>query len=1459
MSRIFLSHSSQDDVAAVAIRDWLNENGWNDVFLDLDPALGIHPGERWERALYEHATRCEAVLFLVSHNWLSSDWCRREYELARKLNKRIFVVLIDNITIKDLPSFLTETHQAVSLASGSDHQWRRVTLPGTQEEHNVTFSTDGLARLKAGLTQAGLDPRFFAWPPENEPNRAPYRGLEPLEAVDAGIFFGRDAPVIEALDALRALRDGASPRLFVILGASGAGKSSFLRAGLLPRLARDDSAFLAVAAIRPERAAITGVNGLVAVLAAACAEKGLSTTRGDLREAAVKGAAALRPYLQELASHASTVSANPRPPTLVIAVDQAEEIFRAEGAQEGESLLVLLRDLLCADDPAVIALFVIRSDSYDALEHAKALEGLSQKAFPLLPMPRGAYQTVIEGPSKRMVQAGRKFEIDPSLTQALLTDLQAGGGSDALPLLAFTLEQLYLDHEAAGRLTYADYEHFGGLKGAIDATITRVFAEADKDARIPKDHDARLVLLRRGLIPWLAGIDPETKTPRRRRAPVTQIPDEAHPLLDLLVEQRLLIRAVDDSSHEITVEPAHEALLRQWGDLKGWLAEDFARLVTLEGVQRAARDWDANARNIAWAAHTDARLEEADRLDARPDLAALLNSTDRAYLAACREKQSEARAKELALAAAERRAARRTRIALAVSCFLAILAIGAAVFGLRQAVVARDQRANAERQAVNAEESKIEAQQQALNAERSKKDAEQQALRAQQSKQVAEQQTLKAEQRSAVLAANVSRSLTTEGSIDQALLLMLDAARVFDDDTVPDEIRIAFTKALLNRQSIATRTLFPHMRVFETDDALLLFDPATKDIWKLTDSIDPKQFLTGSPGDEDILKLRQSADRKSYIVLRTDLKVELINATTGARRQIGSFAEPKAPHGETYELGDTNITDDGLIVRQFATYRGRDPLNIKGEIDSYFQSMDSQSGTLLEGQLVGIDVTLKRKGPVGGVYGIADDDKGTQIFQINSGKDGLVAKAVRLNGRTAVAVQFGDCIAGMPSALQAKVIKVHDSLRGLNSRIECKKFGSRYLITEIYDTTAGQERSDTLYRPDGKEIDVKGIVTNSVSEDIRDNNVAWVGEFPGTRSAAARPEKDWLGVLLNRNAYVLEHNPDGDDPSGGTKGWSLVLDYRHPGFVTNGRFVATGGLIAVDPESGRIVMHDFGNQSMEKLFSSSMASIIGTEQPVETLHHGSCVGYSTPPVKSERMPDGDRIVFETASLTTSDENNKHQLEIAGAKKVIVALGDDARCVEFSDDWKKMLIVKDSVVELYDFQKILETGKLAGNELGILRSEEVGSAFFVGFGGDSILMADYTNHVLLWKEVPITKKWVSAEVYKGDNVVRYAEPDATGQRIILIEDVGGGDEHGMLYSVPARQVWFDLGRDYKWLGATFADQSDVIVSEHWTWARAFPMLPLSGLAALGNKELSPECRPRSPNQYRSSPCWPASYQ
>jgi WD40 repeat protein len=639
MSRIFLSHSSKDNFEAIALRDWLASEGWKDVFLDLDPERGIAAGQRWERALHDAASRCEAVIFLVSANWLGSGWCTKEYALARGLNKKLFAALTDPTrTIASLPEELTGVWQIVDLVHGQDVRLFPVQPPGSDEERHIGYSQSGLLRLKRGLEKAGLDARFFPWPPEKEPDRAPYRGLKPQEADDAGIFFGRDAPIVDAIDRLRGLRAGAPARLMAILGASGAGKSSFLRAGLLPRLNRDDAQFIPLPVVRPERAALTGETGLVNALAAILPAR----SRAELRAAVQGGAGALRPLLAEFVQAAAgrrvAGDESERPPAFVVAIDQAEELFRAEGREESESLLALLADLAAGNDPAVIVIFTIRSDSYDALQSAKALEGLRQVAFSLLPMPRGAYNDVIEGPARRVDEAGGKLAIEPALTQRLLVDIEAGAG-DALPLLAFTLEQLYLDYRQTGALRLADYEKFGGIKGAIDAAVERALVRADADPRIPRDREARLALLRRGLIPWLAGVDPDSKTPRRNIARRADIPPEAAPLVDLLVEERLLsvdTRVTRDSktgeeTRESTIEPTHEALLRQWGLLDGWLTEDFGLLATLEGVKRAARDWNANARRDSWLAHQGQRLTEALALEARPDLAGRLDATARSH------------------------------------------------------------------------------------------------------------------------------------------------------------------------------------------------------------------------------------------------------------------------------------------------------------------------------------------------------------------------------------------------------------------------------------------------------------------------------------------------------------------------------------------------------------------------------------------------------------------------------------------------------------------------------------------------------------------------------------------------------------------------------------------------------------------------------------------------------------
>ena len=88
--RIFISPSSVNNAAALAVAKWLADNGWDDYFLDVAPRRGLAPGERWQEALKAAADRCEAVLFLISPAWRDSSYCRTEFQLAKLLGKTIF-------------------------------------------------------------------------------------------------------------------------------------------------------------------------------------------------------------------------------------------------------------------------------------------------------------------------------------------------------------------------------------------------------------------------------------------------------------------------------------------------------------------------------------------------------------------------------------------------------------------------------------------------------------------------------------------------------------------------------------------------------------------------------------------------------------------------------------------------------------------------------------------------------------------------------------------------------------------------------------------------------------------------------------------------------------------------------------------------------------------------------------------------------------------------------------------------------------------------------------------------------------------------------------------------------------------------------------------------------------------------------------------------------------------------
>ena len=666
---------------AVALKRWLAEQDpplANEIFLDVDPESGLHAGTRWKDALRRANARCEAVICLLSANWEASHECKVEYRTAENLNKQIFVARLEESTGTDMTS-----------------EWQRCDLfgDGARTEIGVgagpavEFSTEGLFRLRDGIRGAGIGADSFVWPPPSDPERAPYRGWEPLESTDAAVFFGRDAQILRALDAVRGMRLSGVNSLFVVLGPSGTGKSSFLRAGVLPRLRREDRRFVLLDIVRPERNALTGESGLAASICATRAAFGLSQpSLGQVKAWCEAGdVTAITALLSELRSSAAArllergqAPADPAAaatqvvrigqgvptrvlhtrdpagdaaaaPTLVLPLDQAEELFSADAGATAESFLALIAGVITAINATEIGLVVaatIRTDRFELMQTHPRLAGVGSVLFDeLKPMPPTQFKEVIVGPAQRATDSGRTLRIAPGLVDRLLLD--AGQGADTLPMLALTLSRLYVDYGASGELTLAHYQAMGGMRRVVQTEIDEVLS-AD-----PRLRDSQLGALRAAFIPWLATINPGNDQPMRRVARLSDLPAPSRPLIEALVAKRLMVKDTRDG--QAVVEVALESLLRQWDALASWLRDERKSLKDADDLERDAAAWVANRHDSAWLLE-GGRLQEAMALASKPGFGQRL-ATLHPYLNASHQREDQRRTTEEQRRQAELRAA----------------------------------------------------------------------------------------------------------------------------------------------------------------------------------------------------------------------------------------------------------------------------------------------------------------------------------------------------------------------------------------------------------------------------------------------------------------------------------------------------------------------------------------------------------------------------------------------------------------------------------------------------------------------------------------------------------------------------------------------------------------------------------------------------------------------------------
>jgi WD40 repeat protein len=700
MSRIFVSHSRLDQREAVALKQWLVDKDptlRDEIFLDVDPVTGILPGVRWREELKRASSRCEAVICLLSANWEASPECRTEFRTAENLNKLIFCARLQPEVGEDF----TSEWQYCDLFGGEN-----TVSVDIGENEPVIFNGDGLRRLMTGIERAGISVASFQWPPPGQPDRAPYRGWEPFEDIDAGVFFGRDAELVLAMDALRGMRQ-ADKTLFVVLGASGAGKSSFLRAGMVPRLQKDDRSYLVLDIVRPELKALTGVSGLAQAICATRQRFGLlDPPLGDIKDACARGdASVLRTWLTECRDAATRqlldTTADGEPLTIVLPLDQAEELFTGD-VPEAAGLLSLIRDLALGvdgeDGLLLIVAATIRTDRYELMQIAPELAGLHTEQFDLRAMDATQFKNVITGPAQRSTDGGRPLNLDEQLVRRLLAD--ASGGADTLPLLSLTMAWLYRDYGSTRQLTLRPYVERGGIGSVVQTEIDGLLS-TDTDER-----DEQLKLLRAAFIPWLVRINPLSNEPMRRVAKWTDIPEAARPLIAKFVAKRLLVR--DERGGQNVVEVALESLLRQWPELETWLNEDREALKAADEIERAAHNWTTRGRDPSrligggWLAEAETLAVTSGFRDLlAPALDFLVasrrkeateqekeNRRQKAELEAARDKQAAAEH----FAREQRRLNRRLKVLVAVATVIAIAAAAGAVEIYRE-----NSKANAER------------------------------------------------------------------------------------------------------------------------------------------------------------------------------------------------------------------------------------------------------------------------------------------------------------------------------------------------------------------------------------------------------------------------------------------------------------------------------------------------------------------------------------------------------------------------------------------------------------------------------------------------------------------------------------------------------------------------------------------------------------------------------------------